>query len=231
MEKVRFKIDLQLFGGRGSMSSGGGGSLGKGGGEMINIVSATDVWSYRHNKNNEPFVDSINSSVRDISDDFPGVMDTVRAVDAAELGGADRTSTLGFYGGGRLGMNQYYTDAGRMDTAYDQAVKDGFHPSRGNKGAVEAVTYHEMGHALTDYLAQKNGVKDLHEMSAEVVKKAYKKSGLKGGNMGLAKQISGYAQKNYAECVAEAVADYYCNGKKASKASRLIMDELRAYNK
>ena len=49
--------------------------------------------------------------------------------------------------------------------------------------------------------------------------------------MGLAKQISGYAQKNYAECVAEAVADYYCNGKKASKASRLIMDELRAYNK
>ena len=40
MEKVRFKIDLQLFGGRGSMS-GGGGSLGKGGGEAINISRLT----------------------------------------------------------------------------------------------------------------------------------------------------------------------------------------------
>lgn len=67
-------------------------------------------------------------------------------------------------------------------------------------------------------------------MSATIVQNAYKKSGLKGGNRALAAQISGYAHKNYAECVAEAVADYYCNGRKASNASKLIVAELKSYN-
>ena len=48
------KYNLQFFGGRGS--GGGGESLGSGGGGSVNFVSETDVWSYRHNPNNQPFV-------------------------------------------------------------------------------------------------------------------------------------------------------------------------------
>lgn len=71
------EINLQRFGGRGA---GGGASLGGGSGKPINIVSETDVWSYRHNPNNAPFVDEINSSVRDIQEDFPQIMSTAEYV-------------------------------------------------------------------------------------------------------------------------------------------------------
>lgn len=44
--------------------------------------------------------------------------------------------------------------------------------------------------------------------------------------MNFAKKISGYAQYNFAECVAEAVSDWYCNGGKAKKESRAVMAVL-----
>lgn len=221
------KMNLQFFGGRGASS--GGESLSTGSGKPINIKSETDVWSYRHNPNNEPFVDSINSSVRGIADDFPGLMDDVQEVNTAELGGADKTGTLGFYGDGRIALNQNYTDVDKMNRVYDSAVKSGYHPSRGNKNGTEAVAYHEAGHALTDSIAKKMGAKDLDAASKKIVDDAYKASGGKGGTKAWAGKISGYAQESYAECVAEAVADWYCNGKKASLNSKAIMTELKKY--
>ena len=117
-----------------------------------------------------------------------------------------------------------------MNDTMDRAAQQGFHPSRGNKSGTEAVALHEGGHALTDYLAQKNGYPGLHAFSEKVVKDAYKNSGAKGGTSKFAGSISKYAQKNYAETVAEATADWYCNGNKASRASKAIMSELKKYN-
>lgn len=225
MEEKMLNYDLQFFGGNGA----GGTSLSNGGGGSIDIVSTTDVWSYRHESGNEPFVDEINTGIRDIQNDFKDVMNTVYTVEAAKFGGADATQTLGAYGAGGLLMNQNYTNVDKMNRVYDQAVKSGFHPSRGDKSGTQAVAIHEMGHALTDHVAQKMGVAGLHEASNKIVKDAYKKSGAKGGNKAWARSISGYAATNYAECVAEAVADWYCNGSKAKSASKAIMAELKKY--
>lgn len=224
------KIGLQFFGGRGGSSGGPG--LAEGSGKKINIKNQTDVWSYRHDPNNAPYVDSINSSVKTVADDFPGLMNDVNNVNVAELGGADKTNTLGFYSSGSktVALNENYTNVDKMNKVYDQAVKEGYHPSRGNKTGTEAVTYHEMGHALTDSLAKKMGAKDLDAASKKVVDDAYKASKGTGGTKKWAGKISGYAQENYAECVAEAVADWYCNGNKASKQSKAIMSELKKYN-
>lgn len=220
------KYNLQFFGGRGA---DGGESLSSGSGQDINIISTTDVWSYRHNPNNEPYVDAINSAVRGISDDFPGLMNDVNTVDTAELGGIDRTQTLGFYGDGQVAINSNFTDIKDMNSVYDKAVKSGYHPSRGNKSGTEAVTYHEMGHALTDSIAKKMGIKNLDAASKKIVNDAYKASGGKGGTKAWAGKISKYAQENFAECVAEAVSDWYCNGSKAKLNSKAIMTQLNKY--
>lgn len=222
------EMNLQFFGGRGS-GSGGGESLSNGSGQKINIQSTTDVWSYRHNPKNEPFVDAINSSVRDMADDFPSLMRDVNTVDSAVLGGLDKTQTLGFYGDGQVALNSNYTNVDKMNRVYDKAVESGFHPSRGNKSGVQAVTYHEMGHALSDSIKTKLGAKNLDAASKKVVNDAYKASGGKGGTKAWAGKISKYAQESYAECLAEAVSDWYCNGKKASANSKAIMTELKKY--
>lgn len=220
------EMNLQLFGGRGSDS---GPSLSNSSGKSINIQSETDVWSYRHSKGNEPFVDSINSSVRDMEDDFPGLMQDVNRVNAAKFGGEDNYATLGCYGGKDVDINTNYTNIDMMNTAYDNAGD--YHPPRGNKNGVEAVTYHEMGHALTDHVASKIGAENLDAAAKTIVNNAYKATGGKGKNakQSWAQKISGYAKESYAECVAEAVADWYCNGSKANANSKAIMAELKKY--
>lgn len=147
------------------------------------------------------------------------------------MGGKDATQTLGFWSASdkQLAMNQNYTDIAKMNDVMDDAARSGFHPSRGNKSGTEAVALHEAGHALTDHLANKHGYAGLHELSEKVVKDAYKKSGAKGGTRSWAGTISKYAQKNYAETVAEAVTDWYCNGDKARAASKAIIAELKNY--
>ena len=217
-----FELNLQYFGGR-----GGGSDLTLGSGKSINIKSEMDVWSYRHNPDNEPFVDAINTSVARMQEDFKDVMETVYHVNAAELGGADKKNTLGFYGNGRVSLNRYYTNMEAMNETYDLGVKSGYHPSRGNKSGVEAVSFHEMGHALTDHLVKKLGAKDLDHAAKSIVESAYKAMGYKGGTKKFAGKISVYATENYAECVAEAVADHYCNGSKAAAESKAIMKEMR----
>lgn len=213
------------MGGRGGSSGMGGG------GENVNIVGSTDVWSYRHNQTNEPFVDAINTGVKRIHDDFPGIMDTVASVDAAELGGKDKLTVLGFYSSGdkTVALNLNFTDVDKMNRVYDQAVARGYHPSRGNLSGTESVALHEMGHALTDHIAKKLGLPDLDAASRKIFMDAYKATKGKGKYKDWAGKISGYAKENYAESVAEAVADFYCNGRNAHPHSIAIMDQLRKY--
>lgn len=222
------ELNLQFFGGRGAS---GGPGLGGGSGKPIDIKSETDVWSYRHRSGNEPFVDAINTGVRTVQNDFPDIMDSVNSVNSAELGGADKTQTLGFYGQGRVALNQNYTNIEKMNSVYDASIKSGHHPSRGNKSGTEAVAIHEMGHAVTEHLAAKLGAKDLDGAAKKIVDRAYKTSNGKGGTKAWAGKISGYAQENNAECIAEAFADYYCNGKKASAQSKAIITEMKRIQK
>ena len=214
------------MGGRGGAF---GPSLSTSSGKNIDIVNETDVWTYRHRQQNEPFVDAINTGVAALQNDFKDVMETVNYVYAAELGGMDRFTTLGYYGAGSLGINQNYTDVGKMNAVYDEAVRTGYHPGRGNRTGTEAVSLHEMGHALTDHIAKKMGVNNLDEASKKIVDAANRANRGTGGTKAWAGSISGYAQDSYAECVAEAVADYYCNGNSASAASKAIMDQLKKY--
>ncbi len=218
------------MGGRGVGSAGGGGIAG-GSGVGLDIRSQTDVWSARHNPDNADYVDAINSGARAVQEDFPDLMDSVEHVNTATLGGADASSVLGFYSRSEktVALNQRYSDVDVMNTTYDQSVASGFHPSRGNKTGTEAVAIHEMGHALTDHLAQKTGARDLDELSKTVVDRAYAATGGRGARAtkAWAGKISGYAKTNYAETVAEAVADFYCNGEKAHANSKAIVAELK----
>lgn len=218
--------------GRGRSKSEG--ALGGASGKPINIKSQTDVWTYRHNPNNEPFVDSINGSVRDISNDFPGIMNDINVVNSAELGGADKVNTLGFYSSDQksVSLNENYTNINKMNAIYDQSVKENYHPSRGSKNGTEAVTYHEMGHALTDYAGKKFGAKNIDDAAKKIVDDAYRNSkgrNTASGTKAWARKISGYATESNAECIAEAVCDWYCNGSKAKAQSKAIMTELMKY--
>lgn len=221
------KLDLQRFGGRG----GDGSSLSGGGNNgPSQIFNEEDVWSYRHNQNNEPFVDSINGAARDVQRDFPGLMTDVNNIQAGEFGGMESQTVLGCWtSDGNLIMNKNYTNVQKMNDVYDKAVQTGYHPSRGNKTGTEAVTYHELGHALTEHVSTKAGTKGIDATAQKIVNDAYQNGGFKGGTKYFASKISGYAKENYAECIAEAVADVYCNGSKAKKQSKAIMTELRKY--
>lgn len=214
------------MGGRGGSSGMNGGS-----GIRINVRGTEDVWSYRHNPNNEPFVDSINAGARKMQEDFKDLMETVEHVDVAELGGKDRSEILGFYDPSEktVALNQNFTDVDKMNKVYDSCTKTGFHPSRGDLTGTEAVTLHEMGHALTDHVAKKLGLPGLDAAAKKIFEDAYRAAKGKGRFQGWAGQISGYAKKNYAEAIAEACADYYCNGSKAHPNSIAIMNELRKY--
>ncbi len=156
-------------------------------------------------------------------------MQDVASVNAATLGGKDAIETLGFYATDdhRVSINADYTNPEKMNATYDRGAASGYHPTRGDKTGTQAVTYHEMGHAVTGVAAQKMGESDFDAASKRIVDNAYKASGGKGGTKKWAGGISGYAQESNAECIAEAVCDYYCNGSRARSESRAIMSELR----
>ena len=171
-------------------------------------------------------VDDVLSVARDIHDEY-GV--DVGQFNLAEIGGKD-SSTMAYSDGENIGFNSKYFDSVNIQNAYDASVQSGFHPSRGNKSAMQAVAAHEYGHVLSEKAAVKlgfNGVNGMDAASKVVVERAMAKTNYKG-SMKMAGKISGYAKKSNAECVAEAVADVYCNGKNASAESRAIVKELRS---
>ena len=130
-------------------------------------------------------------------------------------------SVLGAYGGNTLYMNQKYIQNVNLTSAMQSASKSGFHPGIGNKTGAEAVASHEIGHRLGEIAANKAGISE-----KDIVARAAQKVGVKTENM--AGFISKYARSNYGETIAEASADVYCNGAKASKASTAIVNEIKA---
>ena len=213
------------MGGRGSRSSGRGG--GGGGLNPSDIVSTTSLVSAREGQQLE--VDETLQTFKDFNDEYGFVIDDIQI---ATLQG-NGASVIGYYDGSNIAMNQSYFNKARIEKAYDDCVDAGFHPSKGSKTALQAVASHELGHALTDKVADKmgiSGVGKLQQASTRIVNEARKQTGHRGV-VQMASKISGYATHSNAEAIAEAVADVYCNGGKAKKESKAIVNVMNSYLK
>jgi hypothetical protein len=219
------RINLQLFGGRGA-SSGGEGWLGGGGGATINPLDITSLVSARERKQTE--VDETLQVFKDMNDEYGYVAEDLQL---ATLTGADNMA-LAYYDGSNVAFNQSYFNKAKMEAVYAETVKAGFHPSQGNKTALQAVASHEIGHALTDKVIAKMGSKFGKQDGAEaILKEAQKQVGNRGKLANMASKISGYAKESARECIAEAFADVYCNGGKAKKESQSIVGVMNKYLK
>ena len=136
---------------------------------------------------------------------------------------------MAFYdNNGNLAVNETYFDSKKMNDAYDACVDSGFHPSRGNKSGMEAVVAHEMGHRL-NHIAAGGSWDNLRPTAYNIVKEAARKSGFGTATQKFVAQISGYAKGDYAESIAEAFSDVWCNGNRANSASQAIVTELNTY--
>ena len=94
---------------------------------------------------------------------------------------------------------------------------------------MEAVVSHELGHGINGLIAESMGM-SLDKSAERIVNEAMKNSGHRDTKTFQSK-ISGYAKYNHAETVAEAMSDYYCNGRKASKESKAIQKVVDKYMK
>lgn len=217
------KLDLQFFGGRGARSSGRGGS-----GVGMNPGDIVETKSFMSERGHYD-ADSALQAFKDVAEDYGYV---VEDIEIATLKGSGM-SVLAYYDGANIAFNQSYLKGETMTKAYDACVQSGFHPSRGNKTALQAVAYHELGHGLTDAVADKMGITGLRKIdtaATRIVTEA-RKSTKHRGVVQMASKISKYATHSNAEAVAEAFADVYCNGKKARSESRAIVDVVNRYLK
>ena len=212
----------------GSCNSGGKGGDGfTGGNSTLNpadIVSTTSLVSAR--EGNQQEVDEVLQTFRDVAEEYGYIIDDIKL---ATLQGEGAT-TMAYYDGSNIAVNQSYFNKARMESAYARCVEEGFHPSQGNKTALQAVASHELGHALTDAVGKKmTGVKG--DTATAILKEAKSQIKFKGNLGEMAGKISGYAKFNARETIAEAFSDVYCNGKKARSESRAIVDVVNKYLK
>lgn len=135
--------------------------------------------------------------------------------------------------GGDINFNPAYYISRSKAVSASQST--GFHPKGNN---VISTGAHEAGHLLEKALIDKEaGVAGkifwregtfAKAVVSEACKAAKKTLAGKGKTNGvLKKQVSGYATTNDSECLAEAVADYVLNGKKASILSKKIWEILK----
>ena len=139
------------------------------------------------------------------------------------------TGVLAYYDGEGIAINNEYLNSDTMNAAYKKCVESGFHPSNGSKTGMEAVVSHELGHAVNGIIADRMGT-SLDTSADRIVNEAMKNTKHKSVSTFQSK-ISGYAKQNYAETVAEAMADVYCNGKKARSESKAIQKVVDKYMK
>lgn len=205
-------------------SRGGSGRYNGGSMNPNDIVSTSDMVSARHGANGK-YADEVLEMARDVRAKY-GV--EVEQLQIAKLQGKSKNGVLGFYDGANIAVNEHYFNK-NMQTAYDESVKQGFHPSRGNKTAMQAVMSHEMGHYINGEIANRMGM-DFNSAATHIVNEARKATGHRGV-VKMAGKISGYATSSNAETIAEAFSDVYCNGKNAKRESQAIMKVVDSYFK
>lgn len=212
------ELNLQFFGGRGASSGSDAGAYGGGMEDKKTTVTV---------KSSHPLADEISkggggfaNEIMDTRDAFEREYGSAVKNIKLSVGTFSRGGVLGAYGNDTLVMNQKYVKNANLTKAMQEGAKSGFHPSIGNKTGAEAVAAHEIGHRLGEIAAKKAGISE-----REIVARAGKAVKIKTENM--AGHISKYARSNYGETIAEASSDVFCNGKKASKASKAIMAEIK----
>lgn len=156
-------------------------------------------------------------NARDAMEREYGSIVSKAGLEVAELTGG----ALGASDGYTVYMSDKYVKNANMTKAMQDAAKSGFHPKLGGKTGAEAVTAHELGHYLAKQAMRKAKISEM-----EIVGRAAKKLGVKRNNM--AGKISEYARYNYAETIAEASADVFCNGRRAKRESKAIMNEIKS---
>lgn len=197
-----------------------------GGGSGGSPISTTSLISEREHKQQE--VDEALGVFRDIQQRYGVIVDDIQVAVMDKKG----ATTMAYWDGDNIAVNQKYFDSKAITTAYDNCVKAGFHPGRGNKTAMEATIAHELGHALTAEISRKMGYGNgLDKASKNVCEEARKKQGKHRGVIMMSEKISGYARESNAECVAEAFCDVYCNGSKAKSESQAIVNVMNKYLK
>ena len=205
-----------------SGGKGGGEGWGGGGGGAIDIFGTDSLISARERQQQE--VDETLQTFKDMNDEYGYMVDDLQI---ATLGAKDQ-NVMAYYDGANIAFNETYFNKRIMETAYARTVQNGYHPSQGNKTALQAVASHEIGHALTDKAIAKMGGKGNAET---ILKEAQKAVGHKGKLAEMASKISGYAKESAEECIAEATADVYCNGRNAHKYSQAIVNVMNKYLK
>ena len=209
------------MGGRGASSSGrygGGGGL-----SPADILSTNSFVSERHNYD---ISNDVLDVFKNVNEEYGYVIGDILVAKVKRKS----NNTMAYYDGTNIGFNEAYASTKVLNKAYADCVKSGFHPSNGNKSPAEAVASHELGHALTDAVGKKMGGLDIDRASDRIVKEAKKQTGHRGV-VQMAKKISTYATHSNAEAIAEAFSDVYCNGKKAHKESKAIVNVINSYLK
>ena len=203
-----------------NLPSGGGGEI-----DSSNISNQTSLVSERESKTRE--VDEALSVFEDVRDKYGYVINDIEI--ATIKGNGARAMAYYVDSEGVIGVNRSYFNDKNMEAAYQRCVDQGFHPSKGDKTAIQAVVAHELGHALNDQAAKNMGT-TMENAAYLIVEEA--RTGTKfSGTYYMAKQISGYATHNNKEAIAEAYADVYANGTKAAKESTAIVNVLNKYLK
>ncbi len=211
--------------GGGYSPSRGGWDGGGGGGSPEETY---DLVSQREGKTTE--VDQVLSVMRDVQDQYGFNLDT--HVAKMDKNGANTMAYYTFLASnpdqGVVGVNRTFFDSNKLNSVYDESVKTGFHPSRGNKSGMEATVAHEMGHAITGQIAGKQGggYNSFERVSSDIMQNAKKKLGYRGKASDIGRTISGYGAKNPSEAIAEAFSDVYCNGRRAKRESRAVVEAL-----
>lgn len=211
------------------MAKGGSGGRRAGGGNLkdSDILDRSDMIANRAKYQEE--VDDVLSVSRDLINEY-GV-ESINNFEIATLKPGKASSVLGFCDqDGNIAMNKAFMNTAKTNKSYDESVKSGWHPSRGDKSGVQAVAAHESGHALNHTAAQKMGL-SMDAAADRIVTEARKSSGKIRGNIQFSRKISDYATKNNKETIAEAVSDVYCNGKKARAESQAVVKVLKGYLK
>ena len=196
-------------------------------------VSANDIKSTKSlvsaREGNQAMVDETLGVFREVEAEYGAVVTDIQLATMKKS-----SSAIAYYDSeGNIAINEKYFNKATMDTAYARCVESGFHPSNGNRTALEAVVAHELGHKLTADIADRigmNGFDGLHGAADKIVGEAMKSTKHKSSST-FASKISGYATHNAAETIAEAFSDVFCNGNKAKSESRAVVKVIDGYLK
>lgn len=221
----KFNFDLQLFakersGGRRGRNPGGGGI------KPEEILDTRELVTTRAEHQAE--TDELLGTARDFRDKY-GDDGITEELQLATLKPSAQDAMAYCDSFGNVAFNENYFNKKKLTTAYDECVKSGYHPGRGNKTAVQAVAAHELGHHINNKLAARLG-KDSDALATEICNTARKQTKHRGV-VQMENKISRYASSNNKEAIAEAMADVYCNGKKAKKESIAIVNVIDSYYK